>query len=291
MQRWAPLVIATSLVAVMQSRALADEGPETITVPAGKIVVGIIPTVVVNLDTARADALGQDLAEALVAELDVEAKGGLEVRRAVPEVAADCVTTPACTTEVAQQLGANQLLFVVMVATGNQLQVDSTWVEPGSGRSAQRLPIDVANMNDAKTRFQAVAKQLLPDAPVRAKGGGVGPGTRTVMSGAVPMHFTTASKITAGVAGAGLVAGIVLGIVTRSKYGTCEDAPGTCSQGQEDSIRKFGLAADAGFAVAILSGIATTVLYATSGEKAHLVVAPAGSDSGAGITIGAVGRF
>ncbi|MBA3540853.1 MAG: hypothetical protein H0T79_14670 [Deltaproteobacteria bacterium] len=291
-------------LAALRVKAQAERvkrGPRVATAtpagPAGGAIrVGIVPSVVVNLDAARVDALTQELAEALASELTVEAVGGLEVRRWLPSdgLPADCVATPSCTADVARRLNANQLLFVVMVGTGNALQVDTTWIEPATGRTATRAPIDVANMNEAKTRFAAVARQLLPDAPVRPKagaGGGNGSfGGR--MTDEVPRHFTTPAKITGAIAVVGLGVGIALGVRTRGKYGDCDSAPGSCTQSDRDSIRNSGLAADAGFLVAAAGAIATGILFATSGESARLVVATTienGNPSGASVMFS--GRF
>ena len=70
---------------------------------ADRLKVAVVPGVAVNLDAARVDALGQDLADALGSELEVDAHGGLEVRRLLPAdgVPADCHTTPACVADVA----------------------------------------------------------------------------------------------------------------------------------------------------------------------------------------------
>src|SRR5687768_9997594 len=159
---------------------------------ADRIKVAVVPGIAVNLDSARVDALSQDLAIALASELDVDAIGGLEVRRQLPAegVPADCFATPACVADVARRLGVNQLLFVVMVdATGSgAVQMDSTWVDVASGKNASRPAIDLPTINDAKSRFVSAATQLLPDAPVRPKqnGGGVS-GT---MTKEIPRHFT-----------------------------------------------------------------------------------------------------
>ena len=104
------------------------------------------------------------------AALDVQAIGGLDVRRALPPdgVAADCITLPSCVADVAKRLDVQQLLFVVMVDTGGSIQVDTTWVEPSSGHSAARPAIDLATIGNARARFATIAHQLLPDAPLRS---------------------------------------------------------------------------------------------------------------------------
>src|SRR4051812_48658980 len=128
----------------------------TSTVHAERVKVAVIPGIAVNLDSARVDALSQDLADALQAELDIDAAGGLEVRRKLPAegLPPDCLNTPTCIADVAKRLGATQLLFVVMVdATGSgAVQVDSTWIDVARGTRASRPAIDLPTITDAKTR-------------------------------------------------------------------------------------------------------------------------------------------
>jgi hypothetical protein len=255
--------------------------------------VAIVPGIAVNLDTARVDALSQDLAQALNTELVVEAVGGLEVRRLLPAdgLPADCVTTPACAADVAKRTNATQLLFVVMVdsGSGGSIQVDATWVDPATGQTASRPAIDLTSAADAATKFSIAAHDLLPDAPLREKptNGGGGGGVNTQMTEGVPRHFTTPAKITAAVGVVGLGAGIAFGLSTRSRYHECEDNVVTCSEQDRDGIRNFGLAADAGFVIAIGGAIATVVLYMSSSEQPHLIVSPTSE----GATVSAIGRF
>ena len=79
--------------------------------PADRIKVAVVPGIAVNLDAARVDALSQDLANALQSELDVDAIGGVEVRRKLPEagLAPDCVANQTCISDVARRLEATQL--------------------------------------------------------------------------------------------------------------------------------------------------------------------------------------
>jgi hypothetical protein len=258
----------------------------------GTLKVAVVPGIAVNLDTARVDALSQDLADALSSELVVEAAGGLEVRRQLPPdgLPADCVTTPACTADVARRTGASQLLFVVMVdsGAGGSIQIDTTWVDPAAARSASRPAIDLTSTSEAKSKFTGAARSLLPDAPVRPKPTAGGGGSITpAMTERVPRHFTTPAKITAAVAVVGLGAGIAFGVKTRTKFNTCDRDPNACSQDERDSIRTYGILADVGFVVAAGAAVATVVMYMTSSEEPRFIVAPA-SD---GATVSAIGRF
>jgi hypothetical protein len=252
--------------------------------------VAVVPGLAVNIDSARADALAQDLADALATELDIEAFGGLEVRRKLPAegIADDCFTRPECTSDVARRLAANQLLFVVMIdATGSgAVQLDVTWVDPETQQSASRPAIDLPAGADPKPRLAAAARQLLPDAPVRSKPtSGTLAGT---MSPEIPRHFTTASYVTAGAGVAGLGLGIALGLSARSKYNACEES-GLCRPGgsERDAIRTRTILADASLVVGVAGIVATGVLYMTSGKESRLIVSP----SAEGVAISAFGRF
>ena len=259
--------------------------------PKQRAKVAVVPGIVVNLDPARVDALTQDMAEALSSQLEVDALGGIEVRRRLPPggLASSCIASEPCIADVARRLDAQQLLFVVLIDTGagGAIQIDSTWVDPVAHRSASRPAIDIASVGDAKARFTAMAQQLLPDAPVvpRPRGASLGR-----MSDPVPRHFTVAGYIATGSVVAGLSVGIALGLDTRSRYQDCTDqahAGTACSTSRKDAIRRLALIADAGWAVAIGGTIAAAVLYATSGEASHVVVEPLPG----GAAVSATGRF
>lgn len=257
---------------------------------ADRIKVAVVPGIAVNLDSARVDALSQDLADALAAELDLDAAGGLEVRRQLPAegLPPDCLTTPSCVNDVAKRLTATQLVFVVMVdATGSgAVQIDSTWVEVSTGKRVSRPAIDLPTIADAKTRFAAAARVLLPDAPVRKKGGTGNPNIG-VMSPEVPRHMTTLAWGTAGAAVVGLGVGIGFGLSARSKYNDCDLADGPCGKSQRDSIRTRTIIADVGFFAALGGAVVTSILFATSGKESRLVVGPTPQ----GVAVSAFGRF
>lgn len=281
---------AIAFIAKRSSNAPTTAPP--VVAPAGTLRVAVVPGIAVNLDTARVDALSQDLAEALTSQLVVQASGGLEVRRQLPAdgVPPDCVTTPACVADVARRTGASQLLFVVMVdsGAGGSIQIDTTWVDPASSKSESRPAIDLTSATEAKPKFEAAARSLLPDAQVRPKANtGGGGGVTPTMTEGVPRHFTTPAKITAAIGVLGLGAGIAFGISTRSKYDACEKDVFTCSDGNRDSIRNFGIMADIGFFVATGAAVATIVFYVTSKEEPRFVVTPT-SD---GAAVSALGRF
>jgi len=278
--RWTYRLVIFALLAALPRFAAAERSR-----------IGVVPGIAVNLDSARVDALSQELADALRSVLDVDTIGGLEARRRLPVrgLPPDCVATQACIDDVARRLQAQQLLFVVMIDTGSggAIQVDTTWVDVAGKKTASRPAIDIATFATARSQFADAAQLMLPDAPVRLKPPGASLGR---MSDAVPRHLTLPSYVTAGATVAGLGVGIGLGISTRGKYRDCETSAGQgapCSSSRKDSIRTTALIADAGWLVAIGGTVATAVLYATSGESPHVVVEP--SPGGAVVT--AAGTF
>ena len=280
LRRMRSVVLAVAL-ALMSRSASADR-----TRPK----VAVVPGIVVNLAAARVDALTQTLAEALQAELEVDAIGGVEVRRRLPPAGlpSDCVASEPCIADVARRLGAEQLLFLVLIDTGatGAIQIDSTWVDPVAHRSGSRPAIDIATIADARARFAAAASQLLPDAAVRPRP----QASLGRMSQPVPRHVTLPVYVTAGATLVGLGVGISLGLDARSRYNDCTalaHAGTACSQARKDAIRRIDLVADAGWLVAIGGTIATAILYATSSEASHVIVEPV--PGGAAVT--AFGRF
>jgi hypothetical protein len=276
------LIASTIVLLASTTVATADTAPATAR-------VAVIPGIAVNVDSARVDALGQDLAAALSAELVVEAVGGVEVRRQLPAegLPADCIAKPECLADTAKRVGASQLLFIVVVDTGvgGALQIDSTWIDVPSGRTASRPAIAVAPGADPKTRFVSAAPSLLPDAPVRPKPKGVD----GRMSERVPRHYTTGAKITTGLAVAGLGVGLGFGLAARSQYNECNVQPAApigCDD-KHASIRRRALIADIGYGVAIAGALTTAVLIAISGEESRLIVEPTPQ----GVAVSAFGRF
>jgi hypothetical protein len=277
----AALVLAGGLISAAAADTPVSSGPPT---PA-RIKVAIVPGIAVNLDTSRVDAIAQDMADALQSELDVDVVGGLDVRRALPaDLPADCVTIPSCVGDVAKRTTAQQLLFVVMVDSGanGSLQIDTTWVDAATGRTAQRPAIDVLSAQDAHARFVSAAHSLLPDAPGKQKATSV----VVTQPHLEPRHFTGGSLGLGIGGGVAVVAGIGLGLATKSKYDSCDATPATCTQSTRDSIHTLGIAADISWIVGTAALVTGAVLYLRSGGET-VVVTP--TEGGAAVT--AVGRF
>ena len=255
----------------------------------------MVPIAAVNLDSSRVDALSADLAEGLSLELEVDAIGGLDVRRNLrPDLPADCATQPACAAEVAKATGAQQILFVALVDAGGtgSLQVDSTWVEPATGKTANRPSVSLTSTidADAKARFREAAEKFLPDATVRPKPrAGSGLSIDGAFVDGKPRHLTTPAIVTGVGAIVGLGVGIGFGLYARNKYNTCESASAACTSSTKDTIRHTDLVADLGWVAAVGAAIATGVIFATSAESPHVIAAPA--ETGTGGSVFYVGRF
>lgn len=260
---------------------------------ADRLKAAVIPGVAINLDTSRVDAISQDLAEALSAELDVDVIGGLEVRRRLPQdgLPDECATTPSCAAETAELLGVNQLLFIVLVNTGagGSIQMDTTWVDPGANLRVTRPALDLATIESAKERFAASAQKLLPDAPVRRKPT-VSQAPSVRFDRGEPRHFTALSLTTAGVTLAALGSGVGFGLSVRSRYQACDDET-PCKDGEKKSIRARAVIADVSFVVALAGAITTAVLYGTSAESPRVMVAPTVAPGGDGATLTGMMRF
>ncbi len=253
---------------------------------ADRVKVAVIPGVAINLDTSRVDALSQDLADSLAAELEVEVIGGLEVRRQLPAdgVPDECVVTPSCAAQVARHLGVTQLLFITLVNTGatGSIQMDTTWVDTVDNRRVSRPAIDLASVSSAKERFAAAATKLLPEVPTRTKQ----QITTMQFDRGKPRHFTATSFVTAGITVAALGSGIAFGLSTRDRYRDCDVFP-FCKDGEKKSIRARSIAADASFAIALAGAITTAILWSSSAEAPRVLVSPTKD----GATVSGMMRF
>jgi hypothetical protein len=242
--------------------------------------VAIIPQLAVNVDERRVQAIGEELAATLHQRLVVDAIGGIDVARRLPAdgLPDDCLVQPACITDLGVRLDAEQLIFMVLVQVGQDIQVDATWVDVATGRSASRPRLVLAAEARAGTVFGDAATRLLPDAEVRSR-------TVVVQTGRGPRHMTTPAWITGGVGAALLVTGVGFGISARSTYGSCEDS-GTCSDDELDGLERRALLADIGVGLAVGAGVATGILWWLSGDGENTLGVTAGPGE-AGVSWGA----
>jgi hypothetical protein len=282
------LVLAVAFLLLLAGPARAGDAPR----PAPRIAVVI--ELAVNVEASRADAIGAALADALNRELEVDAFGGADVSRTLPEdgLPDECLAHADCINDVANRLDAEQLLFLVVLGVGDDVQVDCSWVDLATGVVSARPRVVLGSDARAVSVFADAATRFLPDAKKR-EGNTiiVGPGPAASGGG---HHMTAPAWITTSVAVAGLIAGGILAVSARATYERCDNLDGGCTDDVLDGLAHRDLAADVSFGVALGAAIATVVLYlrsdssaATPDEHTGLLVTPTGD----GAAVGFAGRF
>lgn len=257
--------------------------------------VGVVVTTVVNMTDDEADAVAEQLGDALRAELGVDVIAGRESRRRLPEAGLpdECVAKPECRHDVGQRLDAAELLLLVVVRIGDRVQIDATWANVATGAVTSRPAVVLEAGADRAAAFAAAAPKLLPHLVRETKTGPdvvvvpVPPGTDD------GRHMTTGSWIATGVAGAALIGGTVFALSARSKH----DALGSdgcremsCPQDRVDAMERHALYADLLYGAAIGAGVTAVVLYwrSDAGQEPPPVSVGAGPGE-LGLSIG--GRF
>lgn len=256
--------------------------------------VGVIVELTVDVDAKRADSLSAALADALNRELVVDAFGGSDVTRQMPTggLPDECIGTPSCVADVAKRIDADQLIFLVLVQVGGDVQVDASWVDVATGDTRARPRVMLPAEARAVSEFAVHAQRYLPDAKERKRGGDtfiLGNKTETIPP--TPRSMSTPAWIIAGVGLAALGAGTGLGLSVRSSYQKCEEPP-VCSQSTKDGIALRAHLADASFAVGAVAAIATTYLYLRSGSPGGTrEIQPEIAPTAGGATVGLSGRW
>jgi hypothetical protein len=268
------LIAAAVAVGLAPGRALADKAPR----------VGIVVTVQVNLNRSEVQHLSQAMGQALRQKLVVDVVAGSEAIRRLPTdgVSESCAADEACVKDTAQRLSADELLFLVAVRVGNRIQVDSTWVDPASGRNASRPKVVMVRLDEAEARFADAASLILPDAVVRptqqlSDGGGEGGGEKvgTVLIRPTPRRMTLPAWISLGAGAAMAGTAVAFGVVARSDYNKLKDRcepMGDCKtnpnyDSAKSTIDRNALTADILAGAALVAGATTLVLWWTSGGE------------------------
>jgi hypothetical protein len=271
----AVIVALTAFLAIVLSAGTAAAAPHR---------VAVIPSVEVNVDARRAEALTATMADALRDKLEVDAIGGADVIRRLPAggLPDDCVGQPRCIAQIGARLESDQLLFLVIVQVGATIQIDPTWADVETGKTLGRPALKLDDDARALRVFGDSAHKLLPDVPLRPTTLVITrPGETTT-----PRAMSTVSWITGGVAVGALGGALLLGLSTRSGYQRCDRVDMPCSEDDIASVHHRAIAADALTAVGLAAGAATVVLYLRSGGE---TVAVTPTPGGAAVSIG--GRF
>ncbi len=258
--------------------------------------IGVVVSVRVNVNADEARALADQLASGLSAELPVDVVSGAETERRLPQggLPDECVADAPCRVDLGRRLDADELLFLVIVRMGEQVQIDPTWADIASGRVTARSRITLSKGDDPVAVFRKAAPALLPHIARQQRE----PETKVIVvpgAGAARAddghHMTRGSWIAAGVGAAALIGGGVFALSARNKYDAldrdnCRDtAEPPCSQSRIDSLRHRALAADILLGGAVAAGVTTLVLYYRSGGEQR----PAPTAAPPPVTVGLAG--
>lgn len=251
--------------------------------------IGVVVATRVNVTEGEADALGSALGDALRDQLTVDVVAGSESRRRLPSggMPEDCVAKAACVQDVAERLGADELLFLVVVRLGQRVQIDSTWARPRTQQIASRAALVIEDGEESAPEvFAGAARRLFPEAPVRLMNAGVAVEPRSR-----GRHITRGVTIAGAASLAALAGGIGLALAARNDYDELE-ADG-CAQracagvgDRVDTMENKALAADILFgASAVAAGVAA-VLYLGSGGSERAPVSVGADSHGAHVWLG-----
>jgi hypothetical protein len=277
----------THIIAALALVAAAVAGEASARAEALRI--GVVVATRVNVTEGEADALGSTLGDALRDQLTVDVVSGAESRRRLPSggMPEDCVAKAACVQEVAERLGADELLFLVVVRLGQRVQIDSTWARPRTQQIASRAALVIEDGEESAPKvFAGAARRLFPEAPVRLMNAGIAVEPRSR-----GRHITRGVAIAGAASLAALAGGIGLALAARNDYDELE-ADG-CAQREcagvgdrVDTMENKALAADVLFgASAVAAGVAA-VLYLGSGGSERGPVSVGADSHGAHVWLG-----
>ncbi|HUQ02105.1 MAG TPA: hypothetical protein VM261_06385 [Kofleriaceae bacterium] len=263
-----PLVVVAALVGVAHAQTVLPA--PMVTNQPSDVRVAIVVELTVNVVPERAVQLSAALADALHRELEVDAVGGADVARRLPEggVPEECVATKACVDDLARRLDANELLFLAMVQVGADIQIDSSWVSVATGEVISRPRVELLADARAGEVFSAAATRLMPHARKRPLAVVVTPGEPKDTG--PDHHFTMGSIVAGGVGIAAIGGGVAMGLSARSSYKRCdtgENPPVDCDGDYKDSIGTKALYADLLVGAGVI-GVGTAVyLYLRSDRR------------------------
>lgn len=277
-----PHLLAGLLAAATLVTAAASARAETLR-------VGVVVATRVNVTEGEADALGSALGDALRDQLVADVISGAESRRRLPSggMPEDCVARAACVQDIAERLGADELLFLVVVRIGPRVQIDPTWVRPRTEQVASRAALVVEDgKQGAPAVFARAARRLFPEAPVRNLNPTVLAEPR---SGG--RRITRGVGIAGAVSLAALAGGIGLAVAARSDYDDLEadgcDRMACDGVGDRvDSMEDKALAADVLFATSAVAAGVAVILYLGSGSAERAPVSVGADSHGAHVWLG-----
>jgi hypothetical protein len=257
--------LAVSFIAALAALPARAEEPRR---------VGVVVALTVNATEERAHDLSALLAEALAEKLAVEvvAGGHAAALLGVEEVPDGCIADEACTRELGARLGAAELLALVVVEVGRRTQIEPTWIDTASGRTASLPAMAFEEGDDPTPLFRERAPGLLPHAPRRETSAeSVADSEPLALERAPaaeprqPRRISPVSWAAASLGVAALGGGVAYTAATRSLYRRC--AAGGCEDGDRSRIRRRAAAADALWATAAVAGGVAAIAYLRRGDR------------------------
>ncbi|MEZ4403271.1 MAG: hypothetical protein R3B06_24815 [Kofleriaceae bacterium] len=277
------------------SVAVALATPRLAQAQASQPRVAVVVDFVANLAPARATELSAAMADALGRSLEVDAVGGADVTRRLPDggVPDECLATPGCVAGLGARLDARTLLFLSIVQLGTAVQIDATWVDVATGEAVARPRIELPADARAGEVFTDAAPRLLPEARPR-----LAPVLDPVVPGPTGPVRTPRTLSTAawGLGGGGVAAALAgggLGLAVRGTYQRCEREPDRCSAADRSGLRWKSALADGLVVVGVAGVVTAAVLYLRSGRVVDDAPATAWQlrPTRAGATVELHGRF
>lgn len=285
--------------------------------------VGVVITLTVNVTEERALDISGALGEAMSQELAVSAIAGAEAAAALPKAGIQdgCIADDECIRELADRLEVDEILAVVLVEVGEQIKIESTWIDVEEGRRVSRAALAFEKGGAPAELFRRRAHELLPgadrhpdsadepedeegadaeqadgaaaDAAANARedeGTSAEPrdGDLALRRAGRERHMTPAAWTATGIGGAALSGGIAFWLATRSLHQSCDDRE-NCDDGDGTRITRRALAADALFATAAVSGGVAALLYWWSDSDPEREVSVGTGPGDVGLSLG--GRF
>lgn len=264
--------------------------------------VGVVVSAGVNLSEQAKVDLSERLGGALTDALRVDVTAGREVARRLEgmDTGPQCFLEAECQGRVASRLDVEELLVLVAVRLGTQLQIEPTWIHVPTQRAVVRDAIVTdAVKDDLSDVLREAAPRLLPEAelrpapppppPVVVTQGAPATRTATVTADGWP---PTASWIAFGVGALALASGAGLGLSALSGYDRLEAdgcAAVPCDPGRIDAVDDKALAADVLFGVAGAATLTGLVLWWLDAEDDGPVATVSVGPEGARAVLG--GRF
>src|SRR5262249_39175227 len=160
--------------------------------------------------------------------------------------------------DIAQRLDVPQLLVLAVVQVGDDIQIDSSWVEVASHEVLARPRVVLPADASAGEVFGAAATRLLPRAHKRPL-----PVMAAIATGP-SRRMTRDAWIAAGAGAAALAGSIGFGLSTRANYDRCDQGHPACSDDEKSTIRVRAAIADSLLGGALIGGAVATFLYLRS---------------------------